>query len=69
VCPLPLVVQELTQDAEDAVLGGDAGVPGAPADVAGQHGLALGLSCRLDLLIEHVDPLEDHRAVLAGQPV
>ena len=40
-----------------------------PADVARQHGLALGLPRRLDLLVEHVDPLEHHRAVLAGQPV
>ena len=35
----------------------------------GSTGLRLLLARRLDLLVEHVDPLEDHRAVLAGQPV
>jgi hypothetical protein len=69
VSPLPLVVEEHAQHRVDPVLGGDAGVLFPPSDIAGQHGLALGLPRRVDLLVEHVDPLEDHRAVLAGQPV
>jgi len=51
------------------MLRGHPGVPGPPVDIAGQDGLAAFLARRLDLLVEHVDPLEDHLAVLAGQPV
>jgi hypothetical protein len=60
------VIQEHPQDAVDPVLRGYPGVPGAPADVAGQDGLAAFLARRLDLLVEHVDPLEDHRIAPAS---
>ena len=51
------------------MLGSDAGVLGPPADITRQYGLAAFLTRRLDLLIEHFHAFEDHRAVLAGQPV